>query len=392
MKWFLTLCGIVLLGSVAAQNPAGFRMGKTTGKLPYMEYGPGDDRLGGAKMTYLDSNILVTVIDSLNTDYIIRLSQNHKAFIPKENVRFRDSGIIHPWYLSGNWKITGDNRYDYLTVNLPEKLPYRSVMHVDPARIVIDLFGITSNTNWITQLNTSKEISRAWYEQTEDDVMRIFIELRHNQHWGYQIGYDTLLSRLIVRVKRQPSVGDIKKMNIAIDAGHGGDNAGASGITSGKSEKEITLVFAKILETQLKKAGIQNVYMTRTTDTSLSMPDRILALRSVDPDFLVSLHLNSSGTDTVRGTSSYYRYIGFRPLASAIHNRMLELKLNDFGCTGSFNFALSGPTEYPNCLVEIAFLSNREDEKRILDNKFQKAVAQKIQAGIRDWLKSMNKK
>ena len=70
---------------------------------------------------------------------------------------------------------------------------------------------------------------------------------------------------------------------------------------------------------------------------------------------------------------------------------MLELNLNEFGNVGGFNFALSGPTDYPNCLVEVAFLSNKEDEKKILDPEFHKAVAKKIVAGIKDWLKFCKK-
>jgi N-acetylmuramoyl-L-alanine amidase len=54
---------------------------------------------------------------------------------------------------------------------------------------------------------------------------------------------------------------------------------------------------------------------------------------------------------------------------------------------GSFNFALSGPVEYPNCLVEVAFLSNREDEKKIIDPMFHKAVARKIVEGVKDFSK-----
>jgi N-acetylmuramoyl-L-alanine amidase len=68
---------------------------------------------------------------------------------------------------------------------------------------------------------------------------------------------------------------------------------------------------------------------------------------------------------------------------------MLELKLNEFGNIGAFNFGLNGPTEYPNCLVEVAFLSNAEDEKRILNPKFHKEVAKKIYNGIVHWLKQM---
>ena len=62
--------------------------------------------------------------------------------------------------------------------------------------------------------------------------------------------------------------------------------------------------------------------------------------------------------------------------------------LPEFGNIGSFNFALSGPTEYPSCLVEVAFLSNKEDELLIKDPVFQKAVAKAIVAGIKKWLES----
>jgi N-acetylmuramoyl-L-alanine amidase len=68
---------------------------------------------------------------------------------------------------------------------------------------------------------------------------------------------------------------------------------------------------------------------------------------------------------------------------------MLQLNLQEFGNIGSFNFSLNGPTDYPNCLVEVAFLSNKEDEKKILDPKFHKQVAQKIVAGIEDFLKEL---
>ena len=131
------------------------------------------------------------------------------------------------------------------------------------------------------------------------------------------------------------------------------------------------------------------MYMTRTEDVDVGMIDRTLMIREQEPDLLISIHLNSSSNQTVKGVSTYYRYIGFRPLSQFILDRMLELKLNNFGNIGAFNFALSGPTEYQNCLVEVAFLSNPEDEQRILDEKFHKDVAEKIYKGIRDWLRSV---
>jgi N-acetylmuramoyl-L-alanine amidase len=379
----------VLLGLPVFLRAQGtYRWAETCGKLPYLEFGPGDDRLGGAKMTYLDSLVSLRIEDSLDGDYIVRLSAQHRAFIPSELVRWKNRTDAPAAYrLSGSVRVWGDERYDYVSIQLPDKLPYRSQMLMHPAQIVVDVFGVTSNTNWVTQLGTAREIRNTWYEQPEDDVMRFHIELAHQAHWGYHIRYDSTGNRLLLRVKRQPASLDIRKLTIAVDAGHGGTNTGATGATSGILEKDYCLRIARELEQQLRKSGVRNVFMTRSKDTTLDMPDRILMLREADPDLLISIHLNSSAKDTVQGTSVFYRYPGFQLLPEKVLNRMLELGLKEFGRVGHFNFALSGPTEYPNCLVEVAFLSNPADERRILDPKFHKAVARKITEGIRDWLK-----
>ena len=368
-------------------------LGRTTGKLPFLEFGIGEDRLGGAKMGFLDSNILVKIVDSFSTDYKVRLSKYHTAYLAKESVilleKQPDSEMVHNRYLSGSWKVFGDSAVDFLSINLEERLPYHSFQTINPSRIIIDLFGVTSNTNWISQLKTAKEIKNCWYEQIEDDVLRVFIELRHQQHWGHSIAYDSAGKKLWVTVKRQPPMLDIRLLKIAIDAGHGGDNSGASGLVSKVLEKNYTLLIAKETEKTLRRMGVNKIFMTRTKDTSLTMIERIELLKQFNPDILVSIHLNSSGVDSVRGVSTYYRYIGFRPLSVAILNQLLTLGLKEYGNVGNFNFALNGPSDYPNALVEVAFLSNKEDEKRILNPKFHRAVAQKIYLGIVNWLKQL---
>lgn len=374
-------------GQDSAAHPL---MVQTIGRLPYLEYGLGDDRLGGAKMTYLDSGVVMRVVDSAEGKYKVQLSRNHSAYIPKENVSRLPFKIPRPYYLSAGWKIYGDDttNADYVTILLDERLPYRSIQQINPSRIVIDIFGATSNSNWISQYQSVKEIKNTWYEQTEDDVMRVFIELKHNQHWGYNISYDTVLSKLIIKVKRQPSSLALNRLKIAIDAGHGGENIGATGVQSGIKEKEYTLKIATELNKLLRKYKVKT-FMVRTSDTTLSMAERISMLKAWNPDLLISVHLNSSGNPHISGTSTYYRYIGFRSLSQSILSRMLELKLTEAGNVGGFNFSLNGPTDYPNCLVEVAFLSNPADEKRILNAKFRTAVAQKIFEGINDWLKKI---
>lgn len=359
---------------------------RTTGSMPFMEYGPGDDRLGGAKMSYLDTNILLKVVDSTVTDYIVQLSGTRKGFIAKTNVKPDTLATARPYYLSSSWRVYGDANHDYISVQLDERLPYHSQHTLNPSGITIDLFGVTSNTNWITQTGAAKEITNVWYEQVEDDVLRMHIRLKHQQHWGHYIYYDSLARRLMVRVKRQPSRLRLRDLLVAIDAGHGGSNTGALGTSTRVPEKNYTLHYARELQQRLKRKGV-NTFMTRANDADISMIDRALLLRKADPHVLISLHFNSSGNANVNGTSTYYRYIGFRPLTQAMLSCMLQTGLANYGNIGSFNFALSGPTEYPNCLIEIAFLSNEADEKKIADPKFARQVAKQIHRGLKKWLR-----
>src|SRR5687768_2481794 len=133
---------------------------RTTGKLPFLEYGTGDDRLGGAKMTILDTNILLKVIDSFKSDYKVRLSQNHTAYIDKRSVVSSAPSKVAN-HLTASWRVYGDSAFDYVVVGLDEKLPYRTVQQIHPSRVVVDIMGAASNTNWITLLSSVKEITNA---------------------------------------------------------------------------------------------------------------------------------------------------------------------------------------------------------------------------------------
>jgi N-acetylmuramoyl-L-alanine amidase len=323
----------------------------------------------------------------------VQLSKNRFAYIDKQFIVVDTNALDKPLtpfpHTSNSILAKGDSLFDYVSIRLPEKLPYQSWMDINPSKIIIEIFGVAANTNWITQLSSLQEVKNIYYHQVDDDILRVTVELNHKQHWGYSLQYSNKGLELIVR--RQPQDLDLTKMVIAIDAGHGGTNSGADGIRTKVKEKNATLLFAKALEKHLRDAGIENVIMTRQNDTSFDNKDRILWLQSQLPHVLISLHLNSSGNTQVKGTSTYYKHVGFRPLTQTILARMLELGLNEFGNIGSFNFALSQPTEFPNCLVEIAFLSNLDDEQKIISPEFHKDVAKKIHAGLQDWIRRMDR-
>jgi len=359
----------------------------TTGKLPQLAYSSGEDRLGSAKMGYIDTSVVMKVIDTVKNLYKVQLSALHYAFIEKTYTQpFPDTmlstALCESWRVKGGDESDSD-RIDSVSFSITGRVPYKSWMEINPSRIKIELYNVQSNINWITQLTSAKAVKNVWYEQIESDVLQITIELVKQQHYGYSIGYNG--KSLLLKIRRLPT--SIRNMTIAIDAGHGGTNLGASGIASGILEKNYTILFAKELQKILKKQKIK-VLMVRETDTTIENKDRVLWAQQNNPDVFISFHLNSSGRDYVKGVSTYYKHIGFRSFSQNILKRLMEIKkLDEFGNVGSFNFQLIQPTNYPSCLVEVAFLSNKEDEKMILDPKFRYKVAYQVYLGIKDWIK-----
>jgi len=376
---------------VTILNPGQPLYGFTQGKMPYMNYGLGSDRLGGAKMGFLDSLVRVQINGKIGSDYRIRLSNTLNAYIPVRQVELEGPSTYTGESLTSSWSVSGDDekgKYDYVRVAVGQRLPYTSYMDVDPSRIVVDIYGAVSNSNWITLHRTLREVKNVQYQQLSSDVFRVIIDLQHPQAWGYAISYAG--NSLVIKVKRQPEKLRLRGLTIAVDAGHGGTSTGATGKT-GIPEKDITLKIAQLLQKELQKKGAC-VFMTRQSDTTVETSDRVLKLREVQPDLLVSVHVNSAGRPEVRGTSTYYRHLAFRPLSQALYQEVLELDLKEFGNIGGFNFALNAPTEYPNALVETAFASNPEDEQLLIDPKFQEDMAKQIRKGLQRFLKETKKR
>ena len=360
----------------------------TKGRLAFLLFGLGDDRLGGAKIGYLDSMVMLKVTGKVGNKYKVQLSKYRTAFIEDDAVEFLPKGTYTPESLTGRWSVYGDDKFDYVQLGLSARLPYQSFQLTDPAKVVVDVFGATNNTNWITQLENTQEIKNVSYEQIEDEVFRITIELKHAQHWGHLIYYKG--NTLVVKIRRQPPELALNKLIIGVDAGHGGSNVGAGGPT-GSSEKMLALAVSLKLQQALEKEGAK-VIMSRSSEKFFDNRERILFYRDSLPDLLVSIHLNSAA-DPIRvtGTSTFYRYPGFRNLSNFIYKRMLELGLEEHGNNSSFNFMLNSPIEYPNALVETLFISNPADEAKILDEKFQQQIADKVVQGIKDFLNSCKK-
>lgn len=356
--------------------------GLTTSNGVPLYYGLGTDRLGGAKMGTLDSLVRLEITGKMHDMYRVRLSTADQAYVPADRLAVQRGVHFRPHSLTGSWTVYSDSTADFVSIGLDERLPYVATVQQHPTRIVVDIYGAVSNSNWMTQKEGLLAIRNVWYEQRSKDVFRAVIELNEPQLWGYDIRYRG--RNLVIRVKPQPAVLSLRQLTVAVDAGHGGSNRGAVGMT-GVLEKDLNLSMARKLKDALEKAGA-NVIMTREGDEAVNNGERLRRLQEQDPDLLISIHCNASANPMVQGVSTYYRHQAYRPLSQHILTEMRKLDLADFGNVGGFNFTLNSPTSFPSVLVEVAFLSNPADEERLLDNGFHEAVAGKIVAGLRGFL------
>lgn len=360
----------------------------------YLNIGLGSDRLGGAKYGSLYEGVELKIVGEREGLYNVQLSPNLHAWIPTRFVDLEEGYYGPEQVLTGNIRISGPglagnttDDHDVITVSLGKRLPYIIHTELDPNTIVVDIFGATSNTNWKILYDHAEGINELRWQQIEDNRFRLIIDIAHKRHWGYDVRYGWG-GQMQIMVKYPPTIEDATKpltnRVIAVDAGHGGRNNGSLGAT-GTMEKEVTLAISKKLQELLEEAGAK-VVMTRTDDSYLYMSERAEIIRKAGAELLVSIHANSIGYTTdpreMKGTGAFYKHMAYKPLAEVMYKKMRELGFEDYGLTGSFNFSLNAPTDFPNVLVETAFMSNPEEEIILLDPYYQRKMAAQIVEGL----------
>ncbi len=362
-------------------------VGEVVADKAYLNVGLGTDRLGGARHGYLEEGVKLNIVGKQNNAYKVRLSESLDAWIPTRFVELLDENIPVASSLTGTIRISGNEDSDLIRLTLSEKLPYISYQELDPNKIIVDIFGATSNTNWRIKYLTSHGIKNVDWRQVENDRFRLIIELEHSQNWGYGLSYG-LGSNLEIKIRRPPVIKDVTRplsgRVIAVDAGHGGSNLGALG-AAGTMEKVINLQISELFKSMLEEQGA-TVVMTRDDDQYVYMAERWDKVMDTEADVLISIHANSIGYGSdplrIKGAGILYKHIAFKSISEIMYARFMSLGLDDYGLIGNFNFTLNQPTEFPSVLVETAFLSN-PDEEILLNNKdFQVSVAEEMVKGL----------
>lgn len=190
----------------------------------------------------------------------------------------------------------------------------------------------------------------------------------------------------------------LKGKVIAIDPGHGGNDAGAIGPT-GVMEKTVTLNVALELEKLLKAEGA-NVIMTRRTDKTVSpngarasaieeLQARCDVANNSKADIFISIHADSFTNSTARGTTGYYYAETEGPmsirLADCIRKALCEQIKTPSRGTKPCNFYVVRNTDMAATLIELAFISNPEEENLMSSPEGVLKCAQGIFDGIEDF-------
>ena len=225
-----------------------------------------------------------------------------------------------------------------------------------------------------------------------------------------------------------------KKVVIAIDAGHGGEDSGARG-ASGSLEKNITLSIARKLKKEIDNDEQLRAVLTRDDDYFVPLHGRVIKARKLKADIFVSIHADAFTNPDAKGssvfalsesgaTSASARYLANKEnesdliggvslddkdpmLAKTLLDLSQSATINDSVKLGNFvldqlrdindlhkssveqaGFAVLKSPDIPSILVETAFISNPKEEQILNSDEHQEILAKNILIGIKKYLSS----
>jgi len=233
------------------------------------------------------------------------------------------------------------------------------------------------------------------------------------------------------RPEQAPKVKPVvaRMVTIVVDAGHGGEDPGATG-RGGSREKNVTLTIARKLKSIIDAEPNMRAVLTRDGDYFIPLQVRVQKARRVQADLFVSVHADAFIKPHARGssvfalsergaTSTAAKWLAKREndadLIGGVNldlkDRYLAMTLADLSLTAQINdslklgkavlselggvnalhkhdveqagFAVLRAPDVPSILIETAFISNPDEERRLNDEAYQEKMAQAIFRGIR---------
>ncbi len=233
----------------------------------------------------------------------------------------------------------------------------------------------------------------------------------------------------------KPAINKLGRLiTIAIDAGHGGEDPGAQG-ANGSHEKDITLGIAKKLKERIDAEANMRGILTRDGDYFIPLHGRVVKARNMQADLFISIHADAFVRPDARGssvfalsekgaTSASARYLAKKEnesdliggvslddkdanlartlldlsqtatindslkLGKAVLTRIGEINTLHKGSVEQAGFAVLKSPDIPSILVETAFISNPEEERRLNDDSYREKLVEAIMMGVKKYFSS----
>lgn len=255
-------------------------------------------------------------------------------------------------------------------------------------------FYHTSSASGSIDASGSDVISSASWN-VSGDTATLTMPLRFaGKYYGYSIEYD-INGYMVITIHNKPQT--LSGSVILLDPGHGGNDPGALGFSGGVYESNVNYALAYYTKLALESKGA-TVYMTRGGDTAVELETRKAMVRSLKPDFFVSIHCNGNTDKNKIGTSVYYYKPFSYTLANNIYNQLLAVFKNNlyYGQSNLYDDISDGANYYPfsvarledcpSVLVETGYVTNDSECLKLIDTANQQKLAAAIAQGIENSL------
>ncbi|HRD92178.1 N-acetylmuramoyl-L-alanine amidase [Accumulibacter sp.] len=296
-------------------------------------------------------------------------------------------------------------------------------------RLVLDVYPLTPPDPLLSLLD-----SKDWRPAPVDSRSSVTADIQPNT--GLDVKPERKVEKLAEQKpatqKRQGKAVIDRLVTITLDPGHGGEDPGAVG-HGGSFEKHVTLAVAKRLRAKIEAEPNMRVALTRDSDFFVPLGARVQKARRIQSDLFVSIHADAFVRPDANGSSVFVlsesgasssaaRYLAQKENASdliggvnidvkdpVLARTLLDLSqtatISDslklgkavLGAIGGINrlhkasveqagFAVLKAPDIPSILIETAFISNPEEEKRLNDDAYQDKMAEAILSGIKKYL------
>jgi len=183
---------------------------------------------------------------------------------------------------------------------------------------------------------------------------------------------------------------DLNGATVLIDVGHGGEDPGAVG-PDGTTEAALNLTLAKKISDELAKTGCK-VIIDRTSNTTVTIAQRIALVKAIKPDLIISVHRNSCDSPSVHAFNTYYYYPYSKAANDAVYKQTTLAGLyaqSSRSGVGWHYFFLGRVSNCPVILTENGYMSNISEFSKMKNEEFNLKCAKATVQGIVNYFLSI---